>query len=240
LIIIDRRLSLLQKEKLDYFKNKLLEEREEILKTLNSISDNEPNASLKEYYQELSTYDNHPADIATETFQMQMNLNLKESEKLRLEEIQDALQRIQKGKYGKCLKCGKDIDENRLEILPAASFCIECEKDRLPIQEETKTRPVEEKVIAPPYGRSFKDSNKDYNGFDGEDAWQDVARYNKTDAHRMALDWYDNNMYDEDVSGAVEDVEQISNGFYIEQLEDENREDIPERQRVKKRKNKMH
>jgi len=227
----------LQKEKLEYFKKMLLKEREEILKTLDSIAENEPNDSLKE---ELSSYDNHPADIATEMFQMQMNLNLKESEKLRLEEIQDALQRIEKGDYGKCLKCGKDIDEDRLEILPAALFCIECEKDRLPIQEETKTRPVEEKVLAPPYGRSFKDLNKGYNGFDGEDAWQAVARYNKTDVHRMALDWYDNNMYDEEIPGVVEDVDQISNDFYVGQLENEERKDIPERQRVKKRKNKMH
>lgn len=230
----------MQKEKMEHFKKMLLEEKEEILKTLDSIDSNKPNDSLKEYYQELSAYDNHPADIATETFQMEMNLNLKESEKLRLEEIQDALQRIQKGNYGECSKCGKDIDEDRLEILPAALFCMECEQTRLPIQEETRTRPVEEEILAPPYGRTFKDSKKEYNGFDGEDAWQEVARYNKTDAHRMALDWYDNNMYDENISGVVEDVEQFSNDFYVGQLEDEDRKDIPERQRNKKGKDKMH
>ncbi len=231
---------MLQKEKLNYFKEKLLKEKEELLKTLNLMNNNEPNESLQEYYDELSVYDNHPADIATETFQMEMNFNLKKSEKIHLEEIQDALQRINNGNYGKCQICGKDIDEDRLNILPEAISCIECEQKKLPIQEETKTRPIEEAILSPPFGRTFKDLDKNYNGFDGEDAWQEVARNNKTDASRMALDWYDNNMYDDNVSGTVEDVDNISNDFYTGQLENENRKDIPEKQRNKKKKDRKH
>lgn len=224
----------MNQDKLNYFKRQLLEEKESTLNTLDRMNENEPNDSLQEYYDELSIYDNHPADIASETFEMEMNFNLKNNVVLHLKEIEDALEKIEEGTYGKCITCGKDIPEERLDILPTAAQCINCERSNLSIDEEIITRPTEEKVLYPPYGRTFKDGDEDYNGFDGEDAWQEVARFNKTDAHNMALDWYDNNMYDENVSGTVEYVDNISNEFYIGQLEDEERRDIPRRQRKKK------
>lgn len=224
----------MNQDKLNYFKRQLLEEKESTLNTLDRMNENEPNDSLQEYYDELSIYDNHPADIASETFEMEMNFNLKNNVVLHLKEIEDALEKIEEGTYGKCITCGKDIPEERLDILPTAAQCINCERSNLSIDEEMITRPTEEKVLYPPYGRTFKDGDEDYNGFDGEDAWQEVARFNKTDAHNMALDWYDNNMYDENVSGTVEYVDNISNEFYIGQLEDEERRDIPRRQRKKK------
>lgn len=224
----------MDKKRLEHFKHLLLEERKAAIDTLECMNENEPNTSFKDYFDELSVYDNHPADIGTELFQMEMNFNLKENEKLHLEEIDNALQKIEDGTYGQCIICGKDIPEERLEILPTAVQCMECEKDRLSIHREIDTRPVEEEVLSPPFGRSFKDHDDDYNGFDGEDAWQEVARFNKTDAHRMALDWYDNNMYDENVSGTTEDVDHISQEYYMGQLEDEERKDIPHDQRKKK------
>lgn len=45
-------------------------------------------------------------------------------------EIEDALTRIKKGTYGKCVSCGKTIDEGRLKIKPTALFCVSCEKRR--------------------------------------------------------------------------------------------------------------
>jgi len=36
-----------------------------------------------------------------------------------------ALEKLAKGKYGKCEKCGKEIEKERLEIHPAARFCME-------------------------------------------------------------------------------------------------------------------
>jgi len=39
-----------------------------------------------------------------------------------------ALERMEQGKYGICIKCGKEIETKRLEAYPAASICLECEK----------------------------------------------------------------------------------------------------------------
>lgn len=221
----------MDKEQQKNFKKKLLEEREEVIKTLERMDENEPNDSLQEYFGELSVYDNHPADIATETFEMEMNFNLKNNEECRLEEVDEALERIKEGSYGTCNTCGKDIAMERLEILPTASQCIECERGGVSIGKKMETRPIEEEVLYPPYGRTFMDGNEEYNGFDGEDTWQAVARNNKTDEHNMAIDWYDNNMYDENVSGTVEQVDNISNGYYMGQLEDEERKDIKDEKR---------
>ena len=45
---------------------------------------------------------------------------------IRYREVCDALERIEKGKYGKCAECGEDIPFDRLEANPAAKTCVAC------------------------------------------------------------------------------------------------------------------
>ena len=47
---------------------------------------------------------------------------------LRIQDINSALEKIEKGNYGKCEKCGKNIDKERLKVLPEARECGKCEK----------------------------------------------------------------------------------------------------------------
>ena len=47
---------------------------------------------------------------------------------LRLQSIDSALKKINKGKYGKCEKCKKNISEERLKIYPEAELCSKCQK----------------------------------------------------------------------------------------------------------------
>ena len=47
---------------------------------------------------------------------------------LKLRNIDLALEKIKKSKYGVCEKCGKEIDERRLKIYPEARFCLKCKK----------------------------------------------------------------------------------------------------------------
>lgn len=55
-------------------------------------------------------------------------LPIEHNMELRLQSINLALEKIKKGKYGKCEKCGKKIAEERLKVCPEAKFCIKCEK----------------------------------------------------------------------------------------------------------------
>jgi len=55
-------------------------------------------------------------------------LPIEYSLELRLKNINLALEKIEKGRYGNCEKCGKEIDEKRLKISPEARFCLNCKK----------------------------------------------------------------------------------------------------------------
>jgi DnaK suppressor protein len=45
-----------------------------------------------------------------------------------LNDIDQALKRLEKGTYGVCTDCGENIQPARLEIMPAAALCIECQR----------------------------------------------------------------------------------------------------------------
>ncbi len=53
-------------------------------------------------------------------------LSLAEGLQQRLEDVQAALTRIEKGTYGKCEGCGNNIPPERLEAIPAAKLCMTC------------------------------------------------------------------------------------------------------------------
>ena len=73
----------------------------------------------------LSSHDQHPADAATHSFQREQDHSIEERLDYELSEIDDALQRVETGEYGKCERCGKTISDERLEILPATRYCLE-------------------------------------------------------------------------------------------------------------------
>ena len=52
---------------------------------------------------------------------------LDEHSRQEMEEIQAALARIEDGTYGFCARCGDPIDPKRLEILPTARYCVQCQ-----------------------------------------------------------------------------------------------------------------
>jgi RNA polymerase-binding transcription factor DksA len=68
----------------------------------------------------------HLADLGTDNFQQEVNLSLLETEEQRLEEISEALKRLDQGSYGICAECQRPIDRDRLEALPYTRFCVEC------------------------------------------------------------------------------------------------------------------
>lgn len=55
-------------------------------------------------------------------------LSLEYNLEMRFRDIDLALEKIAKDKYGKCEKCGKEIKIERLKVYPAARFCMKCEK----------------------------------------------------------------------------------------------------------------
>ncbi|OUM95914.1 MAG: molecular chaperone DnaK [Thermobacillus sp. ZCTH02-B1] len=131
---------------------------------------------------ELSVLDNHPADIASETFERGKDLALLEGDELKLRRIREALQAMDEGVYGVCRTCGEPIPRERLEAVPETLYCVR----HAPQRNEPERRPVEEEVLMPPFGRTSLDGHGSWSGFDGEDAWQIVESYGTSDSPALA------------------------------------------------------
>ena len=105
-------------------RKRLREERER----LQGIADDlqrEREESVSDTGGELSSFDQHPGDSGTETFEMEKNVSLGEQVDDELQEIEAAFQRLERGTYGTCQACGRPIGDERLEAMPATRFCVE-------------------------------------------------------------------------------------------------------------------
>lgn len=57
-----------------------------------------------------------------------IDMTLKGMAAIRYRRIADALKKLENGNYGICEDCGCVIDEERLEIIPEAAFCVKCQR----------------------------------------------------------------------------------------------------------------
>ena len=116
------------------FKKLLLKKREETLDEINNIA-RENLKSQKEASGDLSSYSYHMADMASDSYERELSLNIASGEQEIIYEIDEALKRIEEGKYGRGLSCNKKIPVRRLRALPYAKHCIQCQS-----KEETLKR----------------------------------------------------------------------------------------------------
>jgi len=65
---------------------------------------------------------------ADETQEYDNLLSLEHSLELKLKDVNSALDKIKNGVYGKCERCSKEIEPDRLTAYPEAKLCIECNK----------------------------------------------------------------------------------------------------------------
>lgn len=76
---------------------------------------------------ETDAVDQHPADEGSELFEREKNLTLQRTLEVTLQNVDDALRKFENGTYGLCENCGKPINEKRLQALPMATHCIDCQ-----------------------------------------------------------------------------------------------------------------
>ena len=74
---------------------------------------------------ELSSSDQHPAELATETIERELDQSVVLHVQTELTEVEAAVAKLEAGTYGLCEACAKPISDARLEALPAARYCIE-------------------------------------------------------------------------------------------------------------------
>lgn len=165
-------------------RRRLEAEAGELEKRLKESGSRGPEEEARGNTGELSLYDNHPADIASETFEREKDIALLENDELRLRRIRAALRAMDGGTYGVCRTCGEPIPRERLEAVPEMLYCVR----HSPQRSESERRPSEEESLAPPFGRTSLDGERSWTGFDGEDAWQIVESYGTSDSPALAED----------------------------------------------------
>lgn len=110
-------------------KKRLETERERLVGELKSLEDGNLNMSSRDQTGDLSGYSFHMADVATDNFDREFNLGLISNEQEYLNDISDALQRIENNEYGLCESCNGKIKIKRLTVMPQARMCIKCKQE---------------------------------------------------------------------------------------------------------------
>jgi RNA polymerase-binding protein DksA len=110
----------------DRFRDTLLQERERVTAAIAHLHDEHPGTLADETGELVSgSADQHMGDMATATYDRELDYSLEENSEQVLGQIDAALKRIEDGTFGVCRTCGKQITQERLEAMPWADQCIE-------------------------------------------------------------------------------------------------------------------
>lgn len=125
------------KAELETFRKRLMEIREEVLKNVRSrIADKRTIGDHKELSDQ--------QDIAAEETERELQFLLTDRDRRKLIEVDDALDRLEKGTYGICEECGEPIGKERLKILPFTRYTLECQQEMEELNRLERARQLEE------------------------------------------------------------------------------------------------
>ena len=127
----------LNKEQKKQLRQLLITEREKLAGEIKAIAQ-DASKSPREASGDLSGYTVHMADMAADTYERELSMNLVSSEQEILYEIDDALKRLDDGSYGVCQQCSQPIAMSRLKAVPYASMCIACQRAK---EQKQKQKP---------------------------------------------------------------------------------------------------
>jgi DnaK suppressor protein len=119
-ICTEGRDSFMDKKRLEYYKKKLLTRREELMKTIARTeeegrqADDDPTVDL--------------ADKAANSYTKEFLFGMTNTDRTILNMIDEALKRIKANEYGTCANCQDEMQQKRLEAVPWAKHCINCQE----------------------------------------------------------------------------------------------------------------
>jgi DnaK suppressor protein len=116
---------MLDQNTLNELKDQLLKEKEELERNLSKIAKPIDKAE-GDYETNFDVVGDDDEDNATEVDMYSDNLPVENTLEKRLQDIIEALERMEKGAYGTCENCNKEIDIERLKANPAAKACTKC------------------------------------------------------------------------------------------------------------------
>jgi RNA polymerase-binding transcription factor DksA len=117
----------LSKEDAAKFRKLLLDLRDHLIDGVSFLASDNLKRSHRDASGELSGYSLHMADAGTDNFDREFALSLVSNEQEALYEIEEALKRLDQNTYGICGNCEKPIMKARLEAVPFARLCVNCQ-----------------------------------------------------------------------------------------------------------------
>jgi DnaK suppressor protein len=114
------------KADLESFRRNLLVLRTRLTGDVSQLSDEALRAHGGEASGSLSNAPIHMADLGTDNYEQEFTLSLIKNQEQALEEITDALDRIQQGRFGRCEDCNGVIPKARLQAIPYTRYCVPC------------------------------------------------------------------------------------------------------------------
>lgn len=111
---------MLSPERIERLRGYLLEQQAHLRQQLIGLSDAAQESNLG--------LGNHMADDATAAFDQATTVSLQRGHQRALEQVEDALRRIEIRTYGNCERCGLEIDFARLKAVPQATLCMSCQR----------------------------------------------------------------------------------------------------------------
>jgi len=115
----------LKPQEIEHFRKLLLDLRNRYMRKMGELADE----ALTSEAARLPASPSDWGDVGSEYYSQELSLDLLESERAALYEIDEALRRLQQGTYGVCEECGEPIARERLELLPYTRYCIECARE---------------------------------------------------------------------------------------------------------------
>lgn len=110
----------MDKKKVEYFKKRLLAKQEELLRLVTK-SERDGREADEEATQDI-------ADKAANSYTKEFLFHQSDENRRVLQLITQALGRMKSGNYGLCVECEEDVQQKRLEAVPWARHCIECQE----------------------------------------------------------------------------------------------------------------
>ncbi len=116
----------LTKMKINKYRKLIEKKKKALLKELNYLEDSSMKSTITESTGDISAYSFHMADQGTDAMEREKAFLFASREGRFLYHLNQALERMEKGEYGKCENCEKLISDDRLSAVPHARFCIAC------------------------------------------------------------------------------------------------------------------
>ncbi|MCK4300043.1 MAG: TraR/DksA C4-type zinc finger protein [Planctomycetes bacterium] len=119
----------MNKKDREEFKRLLLRRRAQLSGEVEKLAEETLRHNRQDAAGDLSSMPIHMADIASDNFEKELNLDFIQMESAEVRDMDEALARIEQGTFGTCESCDKPIPKARLRAVPHARLCIGCKRE---------------------------------------------------------------------------------------------------------------